>query len=313
MAGITCFCLLMRKNYSLLFKYALVMLASALFLFVVFPPAWDVLLFSPRSQKSMGTFNYELDEGIISFLVFLDNQFSVSYRAIVAGLLEFNFPFSLLLLLAIFYLVIAIYERRSSTIEMRWLTILFFIMFFFLVLIMPNMADFHLRYFMFLMPLAAILFVRFAYEVLACVHLPDKWILRGFWLFLVGALLWHNIVYAYPRTVFNHSNTAQTVEFFDKIKNKNVVMVSGLSWMALFASTYYLNGVHQVYYVYEEPPLKVLDKADFVLYINRGWSNTVGTLPTSPRNLPLEYKQKLEYVSGVNLGWNFFDFYKVVR
>ncbi len=317
MAGITCFCLLMRKNYSLLFKYALVMLGSALFLFVVFPPAFDVIIFSPRAQQSVGVFNHTLKDGVVSFLVFFDNRFAVSYKAIVLGLLEFKLPFSILLLLMIFYLVVAAYQNLSSTIEIRWLVTLFGIMFFFLVLMMPNMANFHLRYFMFLVPMAAILLVRFIYAWGKCVHLSEKWMLWGCWLILIWGLIWHNIFLTNPRTLFNYPNTAQTEEFMREIKNKNVVMVEGLSWMAFFASTYYLKDAKQVYYVFETIPEQALDKADFLLYMKRGWSNTVtntiANFSMKPCDLPFEIKQKLEYVSMVNVGWMSFDFYKVRR
>lgn len=311
--GATCLLLLFRKNYSLLCKYACVILASVAFLFVIFPTAWNVLFFSQRAAQASTVLDKNLSKDLLSSLLFLDIKLSQGWNVLISSLLEINVSLGTFLLLSIGYVIVAAYSHYKSSVEIRWLTVIFGAVFLFMTFVMPFMADFHLRYFMCLFPLTAILVVYFLRGILLCLNVPQHLTI----LCVASAILswgcYSNFVNFYSRTVFNCSNTPQTNRFIQDIKEKNVIVVVDRSWVPFYASSYYLKEANEVYFLVEGNPINVLDKADFVLYINKIWDNTAREIQRKPRYLSKELQEKLKYVSLVNVGWVLFDLYEVVR
>ena len=309
----TCLLLLFRKNYSLLCKYACVMLASVAFLFIIFPTAWSVLFFSQRAVQASTMLDKNLSEDLLSSLIFLDIKLSQGWNVLISSLLEINVSLRTFLLVSIGYVVVAAYSPYKSSVEFRWLTVIFGGGFLFITLVMPFMEDFHLRYFMCLFPFAAIVVVYFLRGFLLCLNVPQYLTILCVALAILSWSCYSNFVNFYSRTVFNCANTSQTNHFIQDVRGKNVIVVVDGSWLPFYASSYYLKDANEVYFLVKGNPINVLDKADFVLYINKGWDNTAREIQRKPHHLSNELNEKLKYVSLVNVGWVFFDLYEVVR
>lgn len=111
LAGISSFVLMKNKQYSILLKYDIVILLSILSLFVVFPPAYDVLL---NSQRGTGC----VDNLIINIKYPLDIDF---YRFIKIYTIDFLNLKSAVNFHLISFIVITFYlfNLRNETLERK--------------------------------------------------------------------------------------------------------------------------------------------------------------------------------------------------
>lgn len=180
-ASIVCFILLQRKNYRLLIKYAMSMLISVILLFIIFPTAYSVLLYSYRGNNVLQSLNSiqissqaASNYGVIYYLWRAEIFFHSLLNVYFSQFFSFeNFPDTLWVLLILTCSIFVLtYKKRETATNVLFLVSL--IMGLFLRKFMPQMQDFGLRYYMLIMPMVSILTIYGFNVLMQKCHISSK-------------------------------------------------------------------------------------------------------------------------------------------
>ncbi|MBO5038092.1 MAG: hypothetical protein J6C85_01350 [Alphaproteobacteria bacterium] len=176
-ALIVCLIMLKRKNYRLMFWFGGFMALSVIMLFIVFPPASDVLLGSVRGRQVMsGVMHWGGDEKnyMMEFLFRAERSFSVlgeilfmhffAFDAINGKVLSFV---CIMLIASCIYLKVKISPSVALLLSVLALYTIY-------LFSMPYMHIFHSRYYMNIMPFFAIITVLAVNKLLTTAGVSQK-------------------------------------------------------------------------------------------------------------------------------------------
>lgn len=223
--------LLYRKNWQLLFGYAFAMLCSVLVLFVVFPDALDVLLFSQRGSSLLSIF----DRKNLS-LLFFSRKFGILFDVYYMQFLCFRELSITAGVVTVLFLFMAVFQSGRN-VDISWLCSFCAMVGVTMVCLMPTMWCFWLRYVMFLMPFAAILTIFLIYQGGNYLALSRKSVV----VLLSILVVMHSLLVDFgKRSVFSFQGDAQTLTAVQQMQNKKILVVSPL-WSFFSGSYFYKN------------------------------------------------------------------------
>lgn len=310
--------LLYRKNFKVLILFSLVMLLSVVALFAVYPQAYGVLFHSMRGTESADKINGFLSNISSLWLAILySNTPSRIFGIYFEGLFGLsNVSDGVLLLLAIgaFFLIYRLKVKLNGAFLPMLLIIV--LMTLYLYLMMPNMGVFQMRYYMMLMPVAALVLVYAVILILRNFRV-NKLCCGLLAVLVVISVLWKN---NFKHDVFFVPLTEETLQATDILKNKKIIVKSRVC--AVFDIFGVLAHADKVYWAREDDDLtQVLDEADFVLYYNSYATlyTPIGStkacffcIPKARRLLENE-KGRLKYALPFRNGVVNFDLYEVIK
>lgn len=168
-ALVVCLIMLKRRNYRLMFGFGGIMALSVIMLFVVFPPAYDVLFGSMRGRQVISNIVHSgmgNGDSVMAFLFQVERNLFVLAETLFAHFFVFNavngkiitFAMIMLITLCVYFKV----KISESTAALLCILVCYIIY----LLFMPYMHIFHGRYYMNIMPFLAIMIVIAANKLL---------------------------------------------------------------------------------------------------------------------------------------------------
>ena len=296
--------LLWRRNFALLWRYAVAMLLSVEAFFAAFPPAMDVLFGSERGEQSMmlaevlfsDSFWLQLNRAMVR----LGNLFSDK----LAG--APSVPAAAWFLVFMLYLAAAGYARLERCPALRWLAGVIVSAGMWLAATMPRMGAFDLRYFMPLCPLVA---------VAAAIMLRRCGQAFGLSAEQAGRLLilwavWNAVLAVdWRRNPFIMPQTAATKTLIAEMEGKRAaVFYKHDRNFGLYAPALAYGNSEAVYWSKDMCPEALPDGTDLALFINQAYIKE-----NRRRTLCPQWEGKLDY-QGTALFWGiYYDWYKLRR
>ena len=304
MAAATGVVLLWRRNFALLWRYAVAMLLSVEAFFVVFPSAMDVLFGSERGEQSM----------VLAEVLFSENFWLQLNRAMVrlgnlfsdklAGMP--SIPAAAWFLVLMLYLAAVRYARLEGCPTLRWLAGVIALTGMWLAATMPRMGAFDLRYFMPLCPLvtvaAAIMLRRFGQAFGLSAE-------QAGWLLILWAVWNAALVVDWRRNPFIMPLTPATKTLIAEMEGKRAaVFYKHNRNFGLYAPALAYGSSEAVYWSKDMCPEALPNGTDLALFINQAYIKENRRQPLCPR-----WEGKLDY-QGTALFWGiYYDWYKLRR
>lgn len=308
LAACSCSLLLWRKNYALLWRYALMMLCSVAMLFLFFPDAWYALFFSYRGMQAQKFGGIFFSDYVLIKLDLLIYRFIDVWGTKLLSFSEVNMTvifIGLCLLVACFWWA----KEKFQTI---FYVLLFSVLFFglYVVLLMPAMGPFDLRYFFLITPFMAIISVCVIYKLGLVFLLPKKVFYS-----LLAILLVLNSFYAKPfqKGVFNVAYTQSESNALKQLQGKKIAVLGIKEKLLTFRFLPFIYQVNKIYFTEKYCSTDVWKNVDlvFVYYYtveNSGPRGNVDKLP-----LCKDQEHHLRFISEVNIGWTYLDLYEVIK
>ncbi len=295
--------LLCRKNWCLLLSYGGIMLLSVLTLFAVFPDAFDVLLHSQRGTEiasrttRFGSFLFLLLKIENLLDVCLTQLFC--FRAVYGGVF-----------VAFFLLGFMAVCNRQRNADIRLLLFVCVCTFVLLAFIMPEMYVFWSRYFMSVMPVAAILTIYLIIHGGVYLNLPKRYIV-----FLLSLLVTLNSLFAdfSHRSAYSFLQNMKTDMQFEKDVHKRLIVVSGVSSFFSGVELYWnTDGVFRGDDICDNIEERL--NADYLLAFNSIIKSVGDEDKIKEKMKDAKCMSNLEFVSVIKISADFvFDLYRVVK
>ncbi|MCM1323611.1 MAG: hypothetical protein NC218_05575 [Acetobacter sp.] len=318
--------LFLRRNWNLLFRYAVVMAFSPLVLFVLFPTAWNVLLYSARGEELIrkitpsstmvdtlanDTMQSRIWEMLWQVDLWLNQMFySGMWRVYMQQLLSFSY---LPLWFVLLFLGICVKWKRADA-TVWYILINCVLMSAFLNGYMPPMYEFSVRYYMLLLPLVSVLTVYFLKGLLVCFELSSKrvYVLLGVFV-LANSLL----VDFGKKSAFTFNYDANTERFLEEVKQRDVVVFTETSFMylELVAALY---DSHQILLADKSCKKDYAEdirehKGAYVLFFNADARRCVSCAPKYKTSICQTLRKELQYKFLVRVGERYYDVYEVLN
>jgi len=312
-----------RKNWKILFCFALIMGLSAVVLFVVFPPALDVLMFSSRGVKATTKAHelYQILGDIWGLFVvsFYSDYHSHIFEIYFQSLLGIQRVWDILLFVLVLLTGFIMYRQKNNKFVLfSVLVSIVILMNLYLVLFMPNMVVFNLRYYMLLVPLVALLLVYMFLTFGRLLHMRSL---------CLGIICMCVLLINFWRLDFKHDAFSlplsdETKNVLNNVQNKNVLIYSNgftfidLAWVLQSTANVYLaeddNDPSNVFF--DENIKEALDKANYVFVLNSNASKNKDmcyTCVPEKREILPELKPYVRNVYSYRSGVYNFDVYEV--
>ena len=308
LAACSCSILLWRRNYALLWRYALMMLCSVGLLFLLFPDAWYALLFSQRGTQVQNTvetfFSYDT---LFRFDLFIFRFVGVWGTK----LLSFS-DVNMKVIFIMLCLLITCFWWAKEKFQTIFYVLLFAVLTFglYVTLLMPFMGSFDMRYFFLITPFMAIISVCVLYKLGAVFLLPKK----VFYALLV-VLLILNSFYAKPfqKGVFNAAYTHHEDQYLNRLTGKKVVVIGADETILLFRILLFIQSVEQVYFTQNDCNENLVKNADYVLRFSYLVRHSYRYHKDERSPLCEKITPLLRFISKVNMGWRYLDLYEVIK
>lgn len=304
-ASTTCFVLLLRKNWKLLFAYSCAMLLSVGLLFILFPEA-TYAIFSSQRSEDIAHVSWDFFLFIKAFFVFYNSSIYVLFNT-QATLVKY--------FVGILFFVF-LFVNRNKFLAHKLFYFLFFIvlsMGTWLVFYMPNMNQFTYRYFMLLFPLLIIVIFYVLYSVLKNLNVSPKIIFVVFFVFAFISSI--NTYFNKNSPYFNLRNDELTEDFIESTKGKKIFFLTPYLWM-LFENSHYFMDAQKVYISLEHCNLELKEilmknKDAYFMYFNKDGSDCINCYPLEKADICDEFKNNLVFIYTVRIGERFYDVYKI--
>lgn len=238
LSAVTCFILLKNKNFKLLWQYVLLMFASVISFFVVYPLAIYALLHSQRASQMLG---HEL----YYYLINLNNLLGRPFDLVLYHILPFDsvpiiYFVGVLVFLYVFVKMRGSYKPSNNSVNLLLYTMPCALC---LAIIFPEMYQFNFRYFSPLVPMLCILIIYGVIRVLEVLKVRQKVIF-----YILSVLVFFNICltnFNY-RSVYAMKGSQKLTDFQNLISGKKLLYVGyipdciAFSWIFLNAKSVYL-------------------------------------------------------------------------
>ncbi|MBP3686748.1 MAG: hypothetical protein J6J35_00105 [Alphaproteobacteria bacterium] len=246
-ALVVCWIMLKRKNYRLMFWFGGVIALSVIMLFIVFPPAYNVLFGSMRARQVMSGIMYsgaDSEAYMMEFLFRAERNLSVLREILFTHFFAFNaingkiIAFVLIMLTAsCIYLKVKI----SPSVALLLSVVALYTIYLFS---MPYMHIFHSRYYMNIMPFFAIITVLAVNKLLITAGISQKIkiVMIAILVFVNALCLNFSDKSAY---VFEYGMPEKTTAAH--IKDNDVFINAGDKFIWLHSMVYYLAPAKRVY------------------------------------------------------------------
>ncbi len=310
--------LLYRKNFKLWLKFSLMMLLSAVALFAIYPEAYGVLFNSARGEESVSKINdFWAHLSSLWLAVLYSNSpsrmFEI-YFVLLFGIKKVADVFLLGLMVVFFF--IAYLRKTELSKAFLPLVVMLVLMTIYLSFMMPDMGVYNARYYMLLMPAAALIAVYVATIIFKAFGVHKMWVycLMGMGIGIVSVFLQSD----FKHNAFLVPQTQETITANEALKNKRIVVKTPVS--AVYDLFSVLAKADKVYIARENDNiLPTLFKADFVLKYNSYATlyTPVGKMKAcffcipKPKPLLRAERKRLKYVSSYRAGVINFDLYEV--
>ena len=309
MAAATGIILLWRRNFALLWRYAVAMLLSVEAFFVAFPPAMNVLFGSLRGINGVRRADILFSD---SFWLPASNAF-VRLGNLVSDKLAgaSSIPAAAWFLVLMLYLAAVVYARLERCPALRWLAGVIVPAGVWLAVTMPWMGVFDLRYFMPLCPLAVL---AAAIMLRRCGQAFGLSAERAGWLLILWAVWNAALAVDWRRNPFIMPQTAETKAMLRQISGRKVLFLAAArkNYLAFYMVGDWQKEAGAVYWSSDVCPEKLADEADFVLVYNPLYPlNTIFPGPPERKELCPERESELVYLGMAKQGNFYFDWYKL--
>ncbi len=296
---------LFRRNYMLLWRLGMSLACSVAVLFVIFPPAYDVLLNSSRGKEVIG-----------ALVAYKDNPFMIIdiislYRRLLKVCFSDLFSFrqwemgALVMCAALGVM----WCRRCSirqNVVVIWLFGVCLMVGSYIDFCMPQMGKFDSRYFMFLMPQVTCLFVYLILQVGGCLKFEKKWVV----VFIFLCVLVNSLCVDFSnRSAYAMRADANERKFLSDVLSRKTIFL-GMHEITFFEHAFYLR--HQGGRVYwagacDVELMKKLRKNSQALYV---MYKGAGRLSEQiPQRICPEIEDIAVFLYRVYLGQSSYDVY----
>ena len=307
MAAATGVVLLWRRNFALLWRYAVAMLLSVEAFFVVFPSAMDVLFDSLRGVNGLRSSSvlFSEDFWLPAGNAFVRLGYLVSDK--LAGMP--SIPAAAWFLVLMLYLAAVRYARLEGCPTLRWLAGIIVPVGMWLAVTMPRMYDYDLRYFMPLCPLvtvaATIMLRRFGQAFGLSAEQAGR-------LFILWVVWNAALVVDWRRNPFLDNLTPQTDVMAQQIAGHKVAFFNADRLFVFFVPIRLFSVTEATYWGTDVCTGELPQRTEFVVVPNLLYPlNTIFPGPPERKELCPERESELVYLGMAKQGNFYFDWYKL--
>ena len=307
MAAATGVVLLWRRNFALLWRYAVAMLLSVEAFFVVFPSAMDVLFGSLRGVNGLRSSSVLFSD---SFWLPASNAF-VRLGNLVSDKLAgaSSIPAAAWFLVFMLYLAAVGYARLERCPALRWLAGVIVPAGVWLAVTMPWMGAFDLRYFMPLCPLAAVAAAIMLRRFGQAFGLSAE---QAGWLLILWAVWNAALVVDWRRNPFLDNLTPQTDVMAQQIAGHKVAFFNADRLFVFFVPIRLFSVTEATYWGTDVCTGELPQGTEFVVVPNLLYPlNTIFPGPPERKELCPERESELVYLGMAKQGNFYFDWYKL--
>ena len=307
MAAATGVVLLWRRNFALLWRYAVAMLLSVEAFFVAFPPVIDVLFGSLRGINGVRRADILFSD---SFWLPAGNAF-VRLGHLVSDKLAGmpSIPAAAWFLVLMLYLAAVRYARLEGCPVLRWLAGIIVPVGMWLAVTMPRMYDYDLRYFMPLCPLAVL---AAAIMLRRCGQAFGLSAEQAGRLFILWAVWNAALVVDWRRNPFLDNLTPQTDVMAQQIAGHKVAFFNADRLFVFFVPIRLFSVTEATYWGTDVCTGELPQGTEFVVVPNLLYPlNTIFPGPPERKELCPERESELVYLGMAKQGNFYFDWYKL--
>ena len=298
--------LLWRKNWKMLVLFSAMMLLSVAALVALFPETLSILLYSKDGAEIHARFSGV--KWLHLLFYFLYGNQSV-FGVYAYYLFHVESKYFILVLLALALMVIRQKEKKTSS-AFGVLIAVIILLTFYLAIFMPKNNMGGVRYYMLLMPVAALLTVSLAEKLLKALKLSSQ-LTAGICFVLVFIL---SVNVCWRKCPYSVSLTEETLALTEKLENKNIMVRS--QNRPFNDAIHVYTKAKKVYLADTEtnaPIEQALNEADYVLVFNNYPFDKSFFAAVKVRPLESAMVNRVRYVSPFRVGIVNFDLYEVIK